>query len=134
MRSIQIQSLLAEEWVTIERWTIERFDQDAGMARIEIVPIHPEYQADLLKRLKAKKGLVAGIDNLSCWNVQRARVRRMTIRGLAKKIFGAARQRELSENMVFWAFIPKNRKKSSRVLHATRAARKLSKQVYASVT
>ena len=122
---------IAPSLVSVERWTVERLDQDAGMARIESVPIKAEHRTgDLLSRLE-RGGLEPDMDNLSLWAVDRARVRKMTVAVLRKKLGLQAGEREtLNENMVFWVVRRTDGKGVERVYHATRAARQAAKQLY----
>ena len=124
-----------KKWVSIERWTVERLDWDAGMARIEIVPMQPRHLTDALMKKLSQKGLETGIDSLSLWDLERARVKRMTLRNLKKTIgVRSSEIKKLDENMVFWALYSEGDKKAQRILHATRAARQVSKDLYKMVT
>ena len=124
-----------KKWGSIERWTVERLDWDAGMARIEIVPMQPRHLTDALMKKLSQKGIETGIDNLSLWDLERARVKRMTLRNL-KRMIGvrSSEIKTLDENMVFWALYPEGDKKAQHILHATRAARQVSKDLYEKVT
>lgn len=119
---------------SIERWTLERFDRDTGMVRIESVPMRSDcLTAGLLKTLSAK-GIDKGMDQLHLWNGGRARIRRMQIRRLYKKLGLRPKEREaLSKNMVFWILKPADATKSEQVFHATLAAREAAKALYGKV-
>ena len=119
---------------SIERWTLERLDRDAGMARIESVPMRSDcLTAELLDAL-SEKGLEKGMDQLSLWDVVNARIRRMPIGRLSKKLGIRPDEREaLSENMVFWVLSPAGARKTEQVFHATRAARETTKDLYRKV-
>lgn len=124
-----------KKWGSIERWTVERLDWDAGMARIEIVPMQPRHLTDALMKKLSQKGLETGIDSLSLWDLERARVKRMTLRNLKRTIgVRSSEIKKLDENMVFWALYSEGDKKAQRILHATRAARQVSKDLYKMVT
>ena len=122
-------------WRSIERWTVERLDWDAGMARIEIVPMQPGNLTNALINRLSQKGLETDIDRLSLWDLERARVKRMTLRNLAGRIgVRSSEIKTLDENMVFWALYPEGDNKAQHILHATRAARKVAKDLYKKVT
>ena len=80
------------------------------------------------------EGLAAEMDKLSLWNIKRARIQRLNIRSLLRKIgFRADEKEMLSENMVFWAVLPSGKRTPESLFHATRAARLLSKKIYSKV-
>jgi hypothetical protein len=124
----------AQMQVSIERWTVERLDRDAGMARIESVPMKSGcLSAELLGSL-FEKGLEKGMDQMSLWDVTRARVQRMPIGRLSKKLgIRPEEMKTLSENMVFWVLSPAGDKKTEKVFHATPAARETAKELYGKV-
>ena len=69
--------------VSIERWTIERLDRDAGMARIETAPMLGKHVTQkLIDRLLAK-GLEAGVDKLSLWDASRVKNQYISINNLS---------------------------------------------------
>lgn len=117
--------------VRIERWTLERFDRDTGMVRIEIVPMRPDALTEkLFKRLQTN-GLETGMDKLSLWDIRRIRIQRMSM-GRFTGMIGVRNEEKdaLSENMVFWVILLDKHKKKMQVYHATRAARENTKELY----
>ena len=119
---------------SIERWTIERLDLDVGMARIESVPMRSDRVTPELLEILSKTGLKEEMDQLSLWNVKRARTKRMPISRLIRKLNARdSETKALSENMVFWIVRSENMKTHERVFHATQAARQLSKELYRKV-
>jgi hypothetical protein len=120
---------------TVERWTIERLDRDAGMVRIETVPMRSEHLTEELVEGLSEQGLAAGMDRLHLWDVSRARTQRMSVGSFAAKL-GLRRHEDdtLSENMVFWILRRKGQREPERVFHATRAAREVTKDLYRQVT
>lgn len=120
-------------WSSVERWTVERLDRDAGMARIESVPMRLDRITEELLEALSEKGVEVGMDQLSLWDVSRAQIRPMPIERLAGELGVRPDEMEtLSENMVFWVFRG-NAKEPERVIHATRAARQISKDLYREV-
>lgn len=118
----------------IERWVVERIDRDAGVARVESVPMLPDHvTTGLVKGLKAG-GLVKGMDRLKFWDVPNIRIRRMSLVRLREILGVRSDEKEaLSENMVFWLMHRGDVKKSEHVFHATVAARECAKDLYAEV-
>ncbi|MEJ2720575.1 MAG: hypothetical protein P8181_05470 [bacterium] len=119
---------------TLERWTVDRLDEDAGMARIEAVPIRPEKLTDELLDTLSEKGLEIGLDDLTLWDANRARIERVRVNQLETKLnLRSGEKKTLSENMVFWVVRPVGAEKKEHVYHATRAARKIAKDYYQKV-
>jgi len=116
---------------SVERWTVERLDRDAGAARVEVVPIKKEFlTGELLDTLRSK-GLEPDMDRLSMWDTGRVRIRRMSVTSLARKLDLRPDEKAiLSENMVFWLLRPRKDAKEIAAFHATQAARKTSKELY----
>jgi len=125
----------SQESASLERWTIERLDRDAGMARIESVPIRPDrLNKELLHRLSERDPDVE-MDQLSFWDIPRARIRRMSIDDVAAKIGVLPDEKDaLSENMVFYILRRGRVKKPEQAYHATYVARQTTKQLYSKVT
>jgi hypothetical protein len=118
----------------LERWTIERLDRDAGMARVEKVPmVKSRMTMDMLDTL-ATSGVTPGMDNIRFWDVKRLRIQRMPAVKLAS-LFGARDDEKdtLSENMVFWVVRTPGRGAPEQIYHATRAARDSVKHLYRQV-
>lgn len=118
----------------IERWAVERVDRDAGMARIESVPMHSSrITAERVKSLEAQ-GLEKELDHLDLWDVNSIRIRRMSLATLRRILGVRSDEKEvLSENMVFWLMHRGDAKKPEHVFHATIAARKSAKDLYVAV-
>jgi hypothetical protein len=120
-----------EHKALIERWTVERLDHDAGMARIEAVPMRSKHVTPALLDHLAQEGLDGGMDDLSLWEVDSIRTLRMPIRRLSNTLGLRSEEEEtLSENMVFWVIVPGRGKKPTRVFHATSLSRKVSNDLY----
>lgn len=120
-------------WSSIERWTVERLDRDLEMARIEVVPMRSEYVTTQLAEALIETGVEVGMDHLSRWSVESARIRRMSIKRLVTELGLRTDERvALSENMVFWILssAPEERR---HVIHATRAAREIARDLYREV-
>ncbi len=120
-------------WVSIERWAVERLDREAGLARIEWVPMRPEFISDELATMLIDTGVQVGMDQLSRWDLGRAEIRKMSIRRVVAEL-GLRRDEgdALSENMVFWV-LRGVEKEPHRVVHATRAAREVARDLYREV-
>ena len=119
----------------LERWTVDRIDRDAGMARIEAVPMHPGKLTDKLLKKLSKKGLEMELEDLSLWNPKKVKIHRMEIKLLESKLgFRDEEKETLSENMVFWVVNPDRKRKKDPVYHATRAAREVAKNLYEQVS
>lgn len=119
----------------VERWTVERLDRDAGMVRIESVPIKSDRLSREVLEMLSDKRLEVGMDRLSLWDIGRARILRMSIESLADKLSLRSNEIEtLSENMVFWVLHPPSDAETERVFHATRAARQAAKEIYLKVS
>ncbi len=120
-------------WSSIERWAIERVDRDAGMTRIECVPMRSEYVGSFTDVL-LDTGVGAGMDLLSYWDLEHARIRPMPIGEVAAELGLRDHERDtLSENMVFWV-VRSAAREPRHVIHATRAARETAKELYSQVT
>jgi hypothetical protein len=119
---------------TVERWAVERLDRDADMVRIEAVPMRPDKITRTLLGSLAKRGPQESMDNLSLWDVRKAKLKGMKLQTLVRKL-GLRKEEEekLSENMVFWV-IRDEKAKNEQVYHATPVARKASKDLYHKVT
>jgi predicted metalloprotease len=129
------QKKLKQRLPGLSRWTIDRLDRDAGMARIEKVPmLRIKQNVKHLEKI-ALKGTEPELDELEYWDVQARTIERLPISRLYKKLGLREDEREtLSENMVFWVLDPDIRKKEPVVYHSTRSARSLSKTLYRQVT
>jgi hypothetical protein len=120
--------------VYIERWTVERLDRDVDLARIESVPMRSEFITAEFANALIKTGVEPGMDRLSHWDLDRARIRRMSRKRLAGELGLRPNEIEaLSENMVFW-ILGDDPDKPPRVIHATRAARETAKDLYREAT
>ena len=117
--------------VCIDRWTVDRLDKDAGMARIESAPMRSDRISKILLGKLLEKGLDTGMDQLSLWNNRQTRIRRMPLKSLARMLGVRRDEREtLSENMVFWVLRYRDKKEPERIFHATQAARETAKDLY----
>ena len=125
----------ARRKLVIERWTVDRIDDYAGMARIEAVPMRPDCLTEGLLKGLSKKGLETDLEDLSLWDTKRVKIKRMKIERLETRLgFRDKKEKEtLSENMVFWVFNPDGRKKKEPIYHGTRAAREFAKTLYKKV-
>lgn len=116
-------------WSSIERWTVERLDRDAGMARIESVPMRSEYSGELFGVL-LERGVEVGMDRLALWDAGKAQIRPLSIERLVGELgLRPGEEETLSENMVFWV-LRSAEGEPDRVVHATQAARQVSKVLY----
>lgn len=124
----------SSRWSSIERWTVERLDREAGMARIEAVPMRSDSITEELLTALSEEGVKVGMDRLSLWDVGRAQIRPMRISSLMRVLGLRDSEKEaLSENMVFWV-LRGLEKGSDRVVPATKAARQTAKDFYRLVT
>lgn len=116
---------------SVERWTIERIDRDAGMVRVESVPmLSDRITGELLDSL-AERGPREGADHLELWDDRRVSVRRISIKMLIKRLgLRVDEEDRLSENMVFWVVRRTDKAGYERVFHATQAARQMAKELY----
>jgi len=125
------RSLAVAQESGVERWTVERLDKDAGMSRIEVVPMRAEHTTDELLDTLLDKGAVPGMDRLSLWDAGRIRNVPTPIAALAELL--DLRRDELaalSENMVFWVVRFRG---AVHIIHATSAARRIIKTLYREV-
>lgn len=114
----------------VERWTVERLDRDAGMVRIEAVPMRPDKVTQVLLDALADRGLLESMDDLTLWEARKAKMKPMRLATLVRKLALRKKEEEkLSENMVFWV-IRDEKAKKEQVFHATPSARKASKDLY----
>lgn len=121
-------------WSSIERWTIDRLDRDARMARIETVPMRSDRLTYELLEALEKKGVQVGMDHVDLWDIENAETVQMSIEELGGQLGVRSNEMEtLSENMVFWN-LRGELEERNRVLHATQAARQLAKELYREVT
>lgn len=118
---------IKSKMVSIERWTIDRLDRESNTARIERVPLNPEFKSEFTKLINAKK--LPRFDNLSWWKTDKYKVKILSIRSLTRKL-QLKDDEKLSENMVFWLIGDLSGKTPSRVIHATHMARELTKEIY----
>ena len=124
----------ASQWSSIERWTVERLDRDAGMARIETVPMRSESITEELLTVLLEEGVKVGMDQLSLWDVGQAQIQPMSIDRLTLVLGLRDDEKEaLSENMVFW-ILRGLQENPDRVIPATKAARQTAKDFYRLVT
>jgi hypothetical protein len=107
-----------------QRWTLERIDADADVARIEIVRPRREYDTkEFAERLAA-----SAEENLEWWDVEKAKTALGSLNWLRSSL-RLEKQQPIAEGMVFWVVKKGNR--VTKVIHATQAARELSKRMYA---
>lgn len=120
----------------LSRWTIDRLDRDAGMARIEKVPLRRGRNDEKALEAFAAREAEPGLDRLDDWDLEGASMERLPIARLCDELGLRGDEREaLSENMVFWVLLsPGLRGEPPAVYHATRPARSLSKTLYSKVT
>ncbi len=117
--------------VSIERWTVERLDHDAGLARVETVPMKTEYVTQAFLDHLVQEGLAGEMEDLSLWEVNSLRMLRLPIRRLLGTLGMRPEEAEtLSENMVFWMIVPGRGKTPVSIYHATGLARKVSNDLY----
>ena len=119
---------------TVMRWTVERLDLDTGMARVESVPMRTEEVTRSLLASLIKTGPIEGMDDLTLWDIRKAKMKSMKLSSLTKKLgFRKKEEEKLSENMVFWVVSPEGAREEL-VFHATPAARKTASDLYHKVT
>lgn len=115
----------------LERWTIEKVDEEAGVVRIERVKMYRKLYEEQFKD-KLSKSAGSGPDNLSLWDISTDLSITMPIEKLRKKL--AMRKNEaIWENMVFWVLI-KGEDSVMQVYPATQAARELVRDLYMKVS
>ncbi|UCG61635.1 MAG: hypothetical protein JSV52_15210 [Candidatus Zixiibacteriota bacterium] len=120
---------------TIERWTIERIDPDAGMARVESVPMLADRVTKGLLESLHKSGVSEEADTPDLWDSGKIKMKNMTTKSLIRQLMLRKDEEELlSENMVFWIIRPGGKALTDRVYHATQAARFTSRNLYKKVT
>lgn len=127
---------ILKEWARgvkerLERWTIEKVDEEAGVVRIERVKMHGKLYEEKFKN-KLSKSAGSGSDNLSLWDISTDLSVTMPLEKLRKKL--AMRKNEaIWENMVFWILI-KGEDSVMQVYPATQAARELVRDLYLKVS
>ncbi|MEE9542922.1 MAG: hypothetical protein V3V95_03980 [Thermodesulfobacteriota bacterium] len=128
------KSKAARNRQSIERWTIERLDEETGSLRVETVPMKEEfldYNMDCLLGTDLRSGVTVGMDYLALWDTVLRKTRSMKVGSLVKLLKLKAKEKKiLSENMVFWVVIKAGGKEPLYVYHATQAAREAAKNIY----
>jgi hypothetical protein len=123
----------ASRWA-IERWALERIDQDAGAVRIEVVPMVSDRITSAYVNSLVKEGLKEGMDAIEIWDTDATEIRHMKLKQLFALLGVRSDEKDaVSENMVFWILHKGNAMKPEHVLHATVAARESIKAEYEEV-
>ncbi len=112
---------------SIERWTIDRLDRDAGVARLEKVPLAKEFSDEFVSMIAAKADITT--ERLEWWDSSQTTVEYISIAEL-KDFLTLETDVTLNENMVFWIL-----KIGSEltIIHATNQARSLAGELYRKV-
>jgi hypothetical protein len=110
-----------------KRWTLDRIDADADVVRVEIVPARSEYDTKGF----AEELAASAEEILGWWDVEKAKTGFGSVNWLRSNLLLDKKQ-PLAEGMVFWVVKKGNR--VTKVIHATQAARELSKQMYGRLT
>jgi hypothetical protein len=110
-----------------QRWTLDRIDIDADVVRVEIVPLRKEFD----KKGFAKRLAASVEETLRWWDIEKAKTEFGPVEWLRASLL-LDRKQPLAEGMVFWVI--KKGKKVTKVIHATQAARELSKRMYGRLT
>jgi len=109
------------------RCTLERCDSDTEMVRVEMVPLSKTENPETFEKklVKTKK------EKLRWWDINCAKSKEMSLNKFKAKL-GLKPDEKVFENMVFWLILKNN--KLLRTVHATPAARELSKDLYSRLT
>jgi hypothetical protein len=129
------KSIQSPSSLSLERWTIERLDRDAGMARIETVPARSGPESEKLKETLIKQNSTLEMDPLSVWDARRLQSKSMLIARLRKILkVSSSKGESLAENMVFYILHRGKAVKPEHVYHVTQAARATAKQLHENVS
>ena len=110
-----------------QRWTLDRIDLDAEVVRVEIAPLRKEFDANgFAERLETSAEEI-----LEWWDVEKAKTEFGSLKWIRSRL-QLKGDRTLAEGMVFW--VVKRGNKIMKVIHATQAARNLSKRMYSRLT
>jgi hypothetical protein len=104
--------------LSIERWTVERLDPDAGMVRIESVPMRSEFLTQKFLAEVSKEDFEPGEDDLSFWDTGRAKIRRISINRFVKRSEPEQLKRKLSQKIWFFGLYI-TRARSGRSVYTT---------------
>ena len=115
----------------LERWTVDRIDEEAGVVRLEKVRM-PQRVLERVVKDKVAGGLFEK-DDLELWKEGDERSEAMTRDGFLKRLGLKLMDKEtLAENMVFLVLMSVKGKVLA-VYHVTQAARELSRELYEAV-
>lgn len=113
--------------VKVERITVERYDREEEVVRLEIVPLSPKYTPEYFEQYMVEKET----ENLAWWDTKKRTCRTYTAKGARRKL-SLGKDDVLAENMVFWAVSVDG--KYHKIYHVTRSARNLAKELYTVIT
>lgn len=115
----------------IERWAIEKIDDEAKVVRIERVKMYQKQYKELFKD-KLSKRAASESDDLSLWDISTELTITIPLEKLRRKL-SLRKDEALSENMVFWVLL-EGQDSVKQVYHATQAARGLTQKLYKKVS
>jgi hypothetical protein len=125
-----------EEWAKgirmLERWTVDRIDEEVGVVRIERVRMPQEVLGKVIKDSEVASSLFEK-DDLDLWKDGAETSEAMTRDVFLKRLSLELKDKEaLAENMVFLVLMD-TKGKVLAVYHVTQAARELSRELYEAV-
>jgi hypothetical protein len=111
----------------VERWTIDRLDRDAGVARLEKVQMIKRYIQEFISLINNADETTA--EKLEWWDSKKAIATFIPIAELMD-ILKLKDDETLNENMVFWIL---KGDFGQKIIHATNQARNLAGELYRKV-
>lgn len=113
--------------IKVERITVERYDVDEEVVRLEIVPLAPRYTPEYFEKYIVDKET----EKLAWWDKTKRISRTYTAKGARRKL-SLNKGDVLAENMVFWVVAKDG--KYDKIYHVTQTARNLAKELYKVIT
>ena len=110
---------------------VDADDETKQVVRIESVPLSPEIDPDRflagLSESRDKERSEQEKEELSWWDLKREKVKTQSLSSFRRRL-GLRKDQSVLEGMVFWVAL--RGREAERVVHATRAARALSQELY----